>query len=595
MQTLKSRYQKRIDENKNEIKRLNKFIFSVSLLRVAIFILAIFFIVHFWNEQSALVISIIISMALFIGLIRFHNKLFKNKTHCEKLVFINQQELDVLNGNLSNLPTGEEYINSKHYYTLDLDIFGTISLFQLINRTSTKIGTEKLVQWLTNHLTNKKEIEKRQNSVKELTQKLDFRQEFQRIGISNDKQLSNEELKKWIAKGTVKKKSALSYLSPLVAIANIITISLVIFKILPPSIWIILFVGFLILNTILIKKLKTNIQESSEGLLTLGTYAELFKLIENEPMTDETLNEILENSFVEGKAPSTQLKRLMKLTENIEQKNNVLVALCMNALFLWEFRLTLNIELWKANHKEMLSQWNDTLSHFDVICSLANFAYNNPGYTYPIIEEQQFILKGESLGHPLMINKDCVTNPISMEKKGTFMIVTGANMAGKSTYLRTIGVNYLLACMGTVVFAKRFSLTPNQLITSLRTSDSLAENESYFFAELKRLKLIIELIDNGENLFIVLDEILKGTNSTDKLIGSIELIKQFIKKKTNGLIATHDLGLTELQKEYPAKIDNYCFESTIEYGELLFEYKLKEGVVKNMNASFLMKKMGIIE
>ena len=451
------------------------------------------------------------------------------------------------------------------------------------------------MQWLTNHLTNKKEIEKRQKSVKELTQKLDFRQEFQRIGISNDKQLSNEELKKWIAKGTVKKKSALIYLSPLVAIANIITISLVIFKILPPSIWVILFVGFLVLNTILIKKLKTNIQESSEGLLTLGTYAELFKLIENKPITDETLNEILENSFVKGKAPSTQLKKLMKLTENIEQKNNVLVALCMNALFLWEFRLTLNIELWKANHKEMLSQWNDTLSHFDVICSLANFAYNNPNYTYPIIEEQQFILKGESLGHPLMINKDCVTNPISMEKKGTFMIVTGANMAGKSTYLRTIGVNYLLACMGTVVFAKRFSLTPNQLITSLRTSDSLAENESYFFAELKRLKLIIELIDNGENLFIVLDEILKGTNSTDKLTGSVELIKQFIKKKTNGLIATHDLGLTELQKLYPAEIDNYCFESTIEHGELLFEYKLKEGVVKNMNASFLMKKMRIIE
>lgn len=595
MQTLKAGYKKRVDENKSEIKRLNKFIFTVSLLRVIIFFLAIFLIVHFWNSQSALTISIITNIALFISLIRFHNKLFKNKTHCEKLVFINQQELNILNGNLDDIPTGEEYIDPKHYYTLDLDIFGQTSLFQLINRTSTKIGTSKLADWLNNHLTNKEEIEKRQESVKELTSKLDFRQEFQRIGISNNKQFSDDELKQWIAKGTVKKKSSLSYLPPLVALLNITTISLVVFKIIPLSIWITLFVGFIVLNVILLKKLKTNIQESSEGILTLSTYAELFKLIEDEPMTDESLNTILKDSFIENKAPSTQLNRLMQLTENIEQKNNVLIALFMNGLFLWEFRLTLNIELWKANHKEMLSQWNDTLSHFDAICSLANFAYNNPTYTYPTIEEIQFTLKGENIGHPLMINKNCVTNPISMEKKGNFNIVTGANMAGKSTYLRAVGVNYLLASIGTVVFAQKFTLTPNQLITSLRTSDSLVENESYFFAELKRLKLIIDLIDSGKNLFIILDEILKGTNSTDKLIGSLELIKQFIKKKTNGLIATHDLGLTELQKDFPLEIHNYCFESTIEEGELLFEYRLKEGVVKNMNAYFLMKKMGIIE
>lgn len=595
MQTIKSRYQKRIDENKSEINRLNKLIFSVSLLRVAFFILAVFFIAHFWNMQSALAISLIITLSIFIGLIRFHNKLFKNKTHCDKLVLINQQELDVLNGKLKNLPTGEEYIDSKHYYTLDLDVFGQTSLFQLINRTCTKIGTEKLVQWLNHHLTNKKEIERRQESVKELATKLDFRQEFQRIGISNNKQLSNQELNTWITKGIVKKKSALTYLSPLVAILNITAISLVIANILPPSIWIILFVGFLVLNTILLKHLKTNIQESSKGLLTLATYAELFKLIENEQITDESLNKILEKSFVNKKSPSAQLKKLMKLTENIEQKNNILIALFLNGLFLWEFRLTLNIELWKSNHKEMLFQWNETLSHFDAINSLANFAYNNPSYTYPTIEESQFILRGDSIGHPLMLNKNCVTNPISMEKRGHFNIITGANMAGKSTYLRAIGVNYLLASIGTVVFAHQFTLTPNQLITSLRTSDSLVENESYFFAELKRLKLIINLIDSGKNLFIILDEILKGTNSTDKLIGSLELIKQFIKKRTNGLIATHDLGLTELQKEFTSEVHNYCFESTIEEGELLFEYKLKEGIVKNMNAYFLMKKMGIIE
>lgn len=192
-----------------------------------------------------------------------------------------------------------------------------------------------------------------------------------------------------------------------------------------------------------------------------------------------------------------------------------------------------------------------------------------------------------------MRESQCVKNDACIPARPYFLIVTGANMAGKSTYLRTIGVNYLLACVGAPVCCEELRIYPAQLITSLRTSDSLSDNESYFFAELKRLKRIIDLLEQGEELFIILDEILKGTNSADKQKGSFNLIKQFVKLKANGIIATHDLLLGELVHHFPDEIRNYCFEADIADNELTFSYRIREGIAQNMNACFLMKKMGI--
>lgn len=229
----------------------------------------------------------------------------------------------------------------------------------------------------------------------------------------------------------------------------------------------------------------------------------------------------------------------------------------------------------------------------DALCSLAAFAYNHPDYTWPIPTERPFTLCAERLGHPLIHRDRCVRNDICMEKRPCFMIITGANMAGKSTYLRTVGVNYLLACMGAPVCANRMTFYPAHMVTSLRTTDSLNDNESYFFAELKRLQEIINRLNTGEELFIILDEILKGTNSVDKQKGSLSLIKQFIHLKTNGIIATHDLQLGSLSNLYPDNIRNYRFEATIANNELTYSYRMQEGVAQNMNACFLMKKMGI--
>lgn len=594
MENLKLRYQEVIDRKQTEIKRLNKHILGVSIARILLFILICIILYHHWDSQRIIAFTLIFGITLFISLIKIHNKLYEQKNRNEKIILINQQELNALKGHFEDLPMGEEFMNPDHFYSLDLDVFGKNSLFQLINRTCTPIGKTKLAEWLNNHLLDRTEIIERQIGIKQLINKVEFRQDFQLTGLTNEKQLSEESLDQWIRETLYQKNKKIKKAPLFVGIINIAMFALVVLHILPISLWITIFTAFIFFNAYLTTRIKTKPEKNSEGLMTLSTYASLFNLIEKEAFESKILSALLKDCYINEVPPSMQLKKIISYADNIKQRNNIVIALVLNGLFLWEFNLMLKIEEWKSNHETMLAKWTNTLSQFDALSSLANFAYNHPSYTFPEITEQQFIVSGQNIGHPLMKRKDCITNPVDMTTKGSFIIITGANMAGKSTFLRAVGVNYLLACIGSVVFADTLTVTPNQLITSLRTNDSLVENESYFFAELKRLKRIVDSLAKGMNLFIILDEILKGTNSKDKLIGSVKLIEQLLNREANGLIATHDLELTHLEAKYPKQIRNLCFESTIENGELRFDYKLKEGVVKNMNACFLMEKMGII-
>ena len=254
----------------------------------------------------------------------------------------------------------------------------------------------------------------------------------------------------------------------------------------------------------------------------------------------------------------------------------------------------MRIEAWREKYGESLLHWLDMLGEMDALCSMGTFAFNHPAYTYPVIADKPFVFCAREMGHPLMPVSQCVKNDAEIPSRPFFVIITGANMAGKSTYLRTIGVNYVLACIGSPVCCDSLEIYPARLITSLRTSDSLNDNESYFFAELKRLKQIIDRLNSGEELFIILDEILKGTNSMDKQKGSFALVKQLMTLKANGIIATHDLLLGKLIEYFPDEIHNYCFEADITNNELIFSYKMREGVARNMNACFLMEKMGLV-
>lgn len=247
----------------------------------------------------------------------------------------------------------------------------------------------------------------------------------------------------------------------------------------------------------------------------------------------------------------------------------------------------------EKRNQQNIADWFDTLGKLEAVNSLSTLYFNHPEWCFPELRAAHFSIQGEEVGHPLINKQKRVANPIKIDESGELMLITGSNMAGKSTYLRSIGINVVLTMTGSVVCAKAFSLSPVQLITSMRISDNLEENTSTFYAELKKLKTVIEKVNNNEKVFILLDEILRGTNSLDRHTGSVALTKQLIKHNAAGIIATHDVELAKLKEDYPANILNYHFDAQVSNDELFFDYQLKEGICSSINASILMKKIGI--
>jgi DNA mismatch repair ATPase MutS len=296
-----------------------------------------------------------------------------------------------------------------------------------------------------------------------------------------------------------------------------------------------------------------------------------------------------------GGLPSEATKKLSSILNAFEARNNMLMGFLLNFLFLWDMIQVIRTENWQALHREDLPKWLEVLAETDALCSLANFHFNHPGSIFPSPHRDGSLLEAKELGHPLIPVNDRVNNPANILCRRHFTIITGANMAGKSTYLRTVGVNLVLAMTGSAVIAEEMTFRPASLVTSIRTRDSLQKSESYFYAELKRLKYIIDRLHEGEKLIILLDEILKGTNSRDKQSGSIALLTKLLRYEASGLVATHDLALGELEKQYPENITNKSFEVVIENDQLVFDFKLKVGIAKQLNATFLMRHMGIID
>lgn len=611
------------EQAKHELNKVQQQIYRIGTLRLLLFCTGVAGIIYFRAESWAVLGGIVLVTLLpFVLLIKYHNRLFYRKDYLEKEIEINEQELAALNYDISAFDDGEEFMDPTHLYTYDLDVFGPHSLYQYINRTCTQLGKSRLASWLNVHLKKKEEIQKRQEAVQELASELEFRQRFRILGLLHKGKAADEtELNAWAKSPSVfRTQKLLRALPPLVVATNAICIGLVIAGILSGETYGIIWTCFVIASFSFTGRI-TKIQAIyGKKLQILSTYAVLLRLMEEKPVQSELLKEIKEEIGGEKRKASHSIRQLSKLMNELDQRNNAFMYAILNGFFFWELRQIMRIEAWKEQYATELPHWLTAIGLIDALNSLATFAYNHPDYVFPTLLDKAditsrkdashpgtpfraetlsgkpvlpFHLRAEALGHPLMHRDRCVRNDIDMEKRPFFIIITGANMAGKSTYLRTVGINYLLACIGTPVCARQMEIYPAQLITSLRTSDSLNDNESYFFAELKRLKLIIDKLQADEELFIILDEILKGTNSMDKQKGSFALIKQFMALQANGIIATHDLLLGTLIDLFPEDIRNYCFEADITNNELTFSYRLRPGIARNMNACFLMKRMGI--
>ena len=595
MKNLSTYYQELIHTLFTEKNQVNRKIHIIGTIRLLLVIGALLMLYGFHQEGWHIIMGIILLFGLpFIGLMIFHNRLFFRRKYIDtqsELLVNEQKGLDL---DYQAFDGGSEFIEGEHSFSLDLDLFGNKSLFQAINRTVTVEGKKRLATWLKQPLDQKNDIYQRQEAIQELSKQPKQFQSFYTNGkMTQEESNSLHKMEDLIQESSFFSQS--SFWKIMIWIIPSGWILLVIGSVMAgiAEKWFGIYAAFSFVIAYWRAKEVNRLYQSVDKMeLIFNGYANLIKCIEEREFSSPLLQQLKQCFKRNNLSASESLKQLSHHIGALNQRFS-LAGVLLNLFCLRDIRHAIALERWRQQHQSDMLSWIETLGIFDAFYSLGNFAFNHPKYTYPEIADTYFQMQGKGLGHPLMKPNICVTNDIDIPQKPWFLIITGANMAGKSTYLRTIGVNYLPACTGLPVYAEKLVVYPAHLVTSLRTSDSLSENESYFFAELKRLKMIIDRLQTGEKLFIILDEILKGTNSIDKQKGSLALMKQLVANQSCGIIATHDLVLGTLEQEFPKQIKNYCFEADIQNDELSFSYRMRPGIAQNMNACFLMKKMGI--
>ncbi len=583
-------YKQQFNRCQLEIKTIKRELFWLGMLRLSVFFVTIGAIYFLADKINLAVITGIAGLALFLFLVSRNTDFKLKKKKQEKLAELNELEMNVLKGNLENLPSGTAYVSENHFYNQDIDLFGIGSIFQYINRTSIKKGEEHLAFLLNSNGTNR--ISEKQEAIKELSILNEWRQNFQITSALINTKIESSQIVSWLS----------SYTNGIPNFFNIFTIvfssiSVLLFisyglSLISDSLIITWFFIGLGISGIYFKRVSKLYKSSGKMMDTFRQYAELLEEIENCKFEASLLKEQQQKIQLEKSRASVILKQLSKELNSLDQRNNFLFAFIANGFFLWDLRYSCRIEKWIKDYKKVVHNWFDAIEFFDAYNSLGNYAFNYPNHVFPTLtSNQNEILKSKDLGHPLLKDSQRVTNDFEI-KKEDFIIITGANMAGKSTFLRTVALNIVLANIGLPVCAKTFVYSPIKLISSMRTSDSLQNDESYFFSELKRLKFIIDQLKQ-ETYFVILDEILKGTNSKDKAEGSKKFVEKLVKTNSTGIIATHDLSLCELSESI-SKVANRYFDAEIVNDELFFDYKFKNGICKNMNASFLLKKMEIV-
>lgn len=566
-------------------KRLN----LLSFLRLSVFLGTGVLIYLFFDSPRIAGLITIVGIIIFIILLK---RYVAKKTTYElnkELKTINEEELKIAEGDYLNRNDGSIFLDPNHFYSSDIDLFGKGSFFQYSNRTGLKEGGEFLANLLTSNTIIK--IKERQEAIAELSKLPKWRQKYTAIARLLNSRTTNKTITTWLNQYDPFIPTNFKWLPLLFTIISIALFTAAFFKLIgftPILVWFILgllLTGFFVKRVGRLSAVTNRIKE------TIQQYALLLQEIEAVVFKASLLKEKKVSIESERYKASEIFRNFSKHLDALDNRNNVFVAFLGNGFFLWDIYYSLKIEEWIMQHKHLVNQWFKTVAFFDGFNTLAAFAYNHPKFSYPeLSNDLETRINAKSLGHPLIQEQQRINSDLVL-KTDEFFIVTGANMAGKSTFLRTVSFYIVMANTGLPVCATHSTYTPIKLITSMRTSDSLTENSSYFFAELTRLQFIIQHLEKGSYL-VILDEILKGTNSVDKAAGSKKLIEKLVKMDVSGIIATHDLSLCEIADNLK-EVKNYFFETEIKNEELYFDYKLKEGICKNMNASFLLKKMDI--
>jgi DNA mismatch repair ATPase MutS len=589
-------YKDRVDAAQQQVSKYKQLADRYSLMRLGVFallVVSIYFAERFDNF-TIVAVSVVILVFCFAWLVSRQSEFELQKEYFQNLVRVNENEIQSVIHRHNIYDNGRQFVNDKHFYTSDLDIFGEASLFQLVNRSSTSAGNKKLAAWL-NSPAEKSEILSRQSAIDELRGKNDWKLQIQArlLFASKDK--------------TDKLQQLFLYLRIPLELKGEKWLTLYI-KIAPYLLSAVLITGYFYrigwIASIIIAMLNLLIISSRGGYIAkssviagkvgnvLNNYSRVFKTIEAEQWEQGKCNELAQKLKTEH--TSEKIKELAMLISKLDFSLVMIVGFVLNVFFLWALKQVIAIEDWKRQNQQSLEEAFEVIAEFEALISLTSLRINYSRWCFPeIAGGDGYTVSAKQIAHPLININSRVANDYELKNTFKIDIITGSNMAGKSTFLRTVGINTVLALSGAPVCADSMQVSVVTVLSYMRIKDSLNESTSTFKAELDRLQMLLSAVDSDAKIFFLIDEMLRGTNSVDKYLGSKAVIEQLIIKKGVGMVATHDLQIAELEQKHPDYIRNFYFDIQVKGGEMMFDYKIKHGECKTFNASLLLKQIGI--
>ncbi len=584
----KAEYQSRIQQRESAVAQLQRKHLWLGNLRIAVF-LAIVILAWFSRTGSFIFYLLIAAIILFIALVVVHRRVVRAMNAAKRAAEVYRRGIARMEDRWAGTgETGDEFKDPLHLYAEDLDILGHGSLFQLLSTARTRMGRQSLARWLLTPA-GPQEIEERQSSIAELKPKLDLREDLAVAGESERIQAHPEALAQW-AKDLSGLKDG-RWWALLLAALNIAALVYAFIALWTPLIVLVLINGIIMFrHRHVLEKIFAGLGETHKDLDSL---AEVLRRIEAEKFTSPRLQQLQSQLLTHGLPPSECIARLDTLSDLEDSRHNWFVRL-FDVPLLYSLQLAFALERWRRDYGSRLDVWLDVVAEIETLASLGAYAYEHSEDPFPEFAPagSSPCFAGESLGHPLLPAAKCVRNDAALGGKNQVLLVSGSNMSGKSTYLRVIGINAVLAMMGAPVRAARLRLSHLSVGASMRVADSLQQGISHFYAEIKRVRQVIDLSSELPSLFL-LDEILQGTNSDDRRVGTQGILRTLIRNGAIGLVTTHDLALTSLEETFPDRMTNVHFQEKLEDDKLSFDYRLRPGVVTTSNGVELMRSIGL--
>ncbi len=591
---IEKEYSDRTERYKAELKSRNTKRNFITASKVILFAITCFGIFKWINTADEIfALMVFPPVIIYIILNKIETRLLLEIDYYNSLITIISNELKYLKGDFSAFSTGDEYLDNEHPYAKDLDLFGNDSIFQALERCETPNGRDFLANVFLNPELDHTNITERQAAVSELSANIDLCLSL-RATMKNHPvtKVEDEKIEQW-------KNAPLFFTNDFIKYGifalNIITCSMFVAGLFYNSLYTWAGTLFVIQLSITLGY-NSRISKSHNSLDSFingfGNYLFPISIFCKKDYKSRDLKNIQQRLYGENNSEKA-FRDLKSIVEALNNRGNLLANVLLNGAYMRDLHTMMRLDRWKKKNIESVNDWKNSVSELETLISFAFYKYNNPSFTFPVPDNSE-ILESRDLIHPLLFFKNPVANDFDIRHLHQFYLVTGANMSGKSTFLRAVGINLVLALSGSVVSASSFKFTPMMLFTSMRTSDNLSSGTSYFHAEILRLKSLLDIVERQQPIFVILDEILKGTNSHDKLNGSRRFLIKLFSLPTTGVIATHDLELGELETSYPDNVSNICFEVEYNNNDLTYDYKLRKGVSHNMNASFLLEKYGLV-